>query len=39
MENTACIVDEACLMRHCLAIDAMLLHARVLRECVYSYVA
>jgi hypothetical protein len=39
MENTACIVDEARLPRRCLAIDVLLLRARVLRGCVYRPVA
>jgi hypothetical protein len=40
VENTASsFVAKACLERRCLAIDILLLRARMLRECVYQAVA
>jgi hypothetical protein len=38
-ENSASIVDKACLPRRCLAIDVLLFRARVLRKCVCRRVA
>jgi hypothetical protein len=38
-ENTACIVDEACLPRRCLTIEVLLSLVRVFRECVKQTVA
>jgi hypothetical protein len=38
-ENTVSVVNEVCLPLDCLALDVLLLHASMLRRCVYRLVA